>query len=580
LSSDVVEELGAFSIDLGMILAQPELPTKKEGHAMADATYDVIIVGGGNKALVTAIYLAKYGGMKVALFEERHELGGGWGSHEAASPGFISNTHASTVRRWYFLPLYRDFPEIEEKGFKLLHNKVALGFILKEDQSFLPLYHPEEDPSGEKTLQEVRRFASERDLDTWSRVYEMARAEGGYQMASLEETFNLPPPPGQPTPLERWLDNHTQQPDALFDKRFLSLSADQAAREFWDTEGLQYLTLRRSKAVGFPTEVGNSGLEVVRTIAMSLDCCFVRGGTHNAAHVCQRILLEHGGKFFTKNKVQKVLIENGAAKGIVLDDGTEILSKIVVTTVDPYQLCFDLIGSAHLESRLLRKVAHLERSLTCITWYTWALHESPDYRSSDYNPDVNDCQWLILGSRDVDSLIRESHWRRAGKNPPDPHIVNFHHHSLVDPTQAPAGKHVVGTEMHAVPAYSLSEREWIDYKKRHAEDVMTVWQDYMRNIGWSQVIGYDAITPYDTAMRQANMAPAGNWSIIDRVPGQTFPNNPVPELASHRTPIKNLYATGSAWGSYGGGHTGQGYTCYKAIAEDLELRKTWEGQSW
>ncbi|MEE9568275.1 MAG: NAD(P)-binding protein, partial [Candidatus Binatia bacterium] len=42
---------------------------------MADETYDAIIVGGGNKALVTAIYLAKYGGMKVAIFEERHELG-------------------------------------------------------------------------------------------------------------------------------------------------------------------------------------------------------------------------------------------------------------------------------------------------------------------------------------------------------------------------------------------------------------------------------------------------------------------------------------------------------------------------
>ncbi|MBI2211946.1 MAG: NAD(P)-binding protein, partial [Deltaproteobacteria bacterium] len=66
---------------------------------MADTTFDAVIVGGGNKALVAAIYLAKYGGMKVALFEERHELGGGWGSHEAAAPGFISNTHASTVRR-------------------------------------------------------------------------------------------------------------------------------------------------------------------------------------------------------------------------------------------------------------------------------------------------------------------------------------------------------------------------------------------------------------------------------------------------------------------------------------------------
>jgi phytoene dehydrogenase-like protein len=547
---------------------------------MADMTYDAIIVGGGNKALVTAIYLAKYGGMKVAMFEERHELGGGWGSHEAAAPGFISNTHASTVRRWYFLPLFRDFPEVEEKGFKLLHNKVALGIAMKEDHSFLPLYHPEGDPAGEKTLKEVHRFAGEKDAERWAKAYEMARPEGGYQLASLEETFNLPPPPGQPTPLQRWLNDYMNRPDALFDRRFLSLAADQAAREFWDSKGLQYLTLRRSKAVGFPTEVGNSGLEVVRTIAMSLDCCLIMGGTHSAAHACQRILLEHGGKFFTKNRVDSILIENGAARGVILADGTEVKSSLVITTVDPYQLCFDLIGPEKLDNGLLRQVANLERSLTCITWYTWALHEAADYKASDYNPDVNDCQWLILGSQDVDSLIQESHWRRVGKNPPVPHIVNFHHHSLADPTQAPQGKHVVGNETHAAPAYCLSEREWMKYKKQHADETMATWQHFMRNMNWDKVIGYDAITPYDSAMRQKNMAPAGNWSIIDRVPGQTFPLCPVPELASHRTPIKNLYATGSAWGSYGGGHTGQGYTCYKAIAEDLQLKKTWDGQPW
>ncbi len=567
---------------MGMVFAKQKLTnlSTNEGEAMADETYDAIIVGGGNKALVTAIYLAKYGGMKVAIFEERHELGGGWGSHEAASPGFISNTHASTVRRWYFLPLYRDFPEIEEKGFQLLHNKVALGIVMKEDQTFMPFYHPEEDPTGEKTNHEVRRFAGEKDAEKFSKIYEMARSEGGYQLAALEETFNLPPPPGQPTSLQRWLNDYMKRPDALFDRRFLNLSADQAAREFWEHKGFQYLTLRRSKAVGFPTEVENSGLEVVRSIAMSLDCCFIKGGTHNAAHACQRILLEHGGKFFTKHRVMRMLIENGAAVGVVLENGTEVTSKIVITTTDPYQLCFELIGPENLEDSLLRKVENLERSLTCINWYTWALHEAPDYKASDYNPDINNCQWLILGSSNVDSLIRESHWRRQGKNPPESHIVNFHHHSLVDSTQAPTGKHVVGSEMHAAPAYCLSEREWMKYKKQHAEDTMGVWRDYMRNMGWENVIGYDAITPYDSAMRQKNMAPAGNWSIIDRVPGQTFPSCPVPELADHRTPIKNLYATGSAWGSYGGGHTGQGYTCYKAIAEDQKLKKPWEGQPW
>jgi phytoene dehydrogenase-like protein len=39
---------------------------------MADKEYDVVFVGGGQKAIVAAMYLTKYGHLKVGLFEERH----------------------------------------------------------------------------------------------------------------------------------------------------------------------------------------------------------------------------------------------------------------------------------------------------------------------------------------------------------------------------------------------------------------------------------------------------------------------------------------------------------------------------
>ena len=46
---------------------------------MADKSFDVVIVGGGNKALIAAMYLTKDGKLRVGIFEERDELGGGWG---------------------------------------------------------------------------------------------------------------------------------------------------------------------------------------------------------------------------------------------------------------------------------------------------------------------------------------------------------------------------------------------------------------------------------------------------------------------------------------------------------------------
>jgi len=51
---------------------------------------------------------------------------------------------------------------------------------------------------------------------------------------------------------------------------------------------------------------------------------------------------------------------------------------------------------------------------------------------------------------------------------------------------------------------------------------------------------------------------------------------PVPELARHKTPIPGFYATGAAWPPTGGAWPGQGYACYKVLAEDFGLRKPWE----
>ena len=74
------------------------------------------------------------------------------------------------------------------------------------------------------------------------------------------------------------------------------------------------------------------------------------------------------------------------------------------------------------------------------------------------------------------------------------------------------------------------------------------------------------------------MAPAGNHNVIDIIPSQFGRSRPIPELARHATPIKNLYATGSAWHPYANASCWQGYNCYKIIAEDYGLAKPWEGK--
>jgi len=63
---------------------------------------------------------------------------------------------------------------------------------------------------------------------------------------------------------------------------------------------------------------------------------------------------------------------------------------------------------------------------------------------------------------------------------------------------------------------------------------------------------------------------------IDRSPFQIEENRPTPELANHRTPIKNLYATGGSWHVGSNAGSTEAYNCYRIIAKDLGLAKPWE----
>ncbi len=214
--------------------------------------------------------------------------------------------------------------------------------------------------------------------------------------------------------------------------------------------------------------------------------------------------------------------------------------------------------------------------MTCINWYSWAIHEPPDYKAAAFNPDINHTQRVVLGSRDDEAVLREAAWRRLGKQPPEPEVIVLGVHTMLDETRGPKGKHVAGTSQTVLPADALTFKEWKEYKKSNAEFVMKEWHDYAPNMEWNNVIGYIPITPYDTANRLKNMWPTGNHHVIDDIPGQSYKFKPISELAGHRLPIKNLYATGAAWGPVAGAHTGQGYRCYKAMAEDLGLEKPWE----
>jgi phytoene dehydrogenase-like protein len=363
-------------------------------------------------------------------------------------------------------------------------------------------------------------------------------------------------------------------PDSLT----MKASGMRAAQEWFESPELQSCILRF--AVSSAIDVNESGTGMM-TMGMGTTLPtigFNRGGTHQIAHAAHQILVQSGCRFFTNVAVEKAIIEGGTAKGIRLADGSEIAArKLVVSTLSPHQLVFDLIGAEHVDDVLKRRVKLLQDTFGCLMWYSFAVHEAPKYKAEAFNPDIHECQWLGLQpDPDPMHIARECLYQKLHKFPPlEDYAPTVGCHSLVDPSFAPPGKHVVQNEQLGPPASMHSEKEWLEIKTRYADELITIWKDYAPNMTWDNVIGVDTNCAYDH-QRMKNLGPNGTMACIDRSPFQIEENRPTPELANHRTPIKNLYATGGAWHVGSNAGSSESYNCYQIIAKDLGLGMPWK----
>ncbi|MBM2832217.1 MAG: phytoene dehydrogenase, partial [Dehalococcoidia bacterium] len=200
---------------------------------MADASYDVVLVGGGNKGLIAAMYLTKYGGLKVGIFEERHELGGGWSSEEGPAPGFLANICANNLGNpmlWYS-PIYEDFPEWVEYGIKPVIPLISRAYCFS-DGRWLGIYSEEHDPTQEKTARSLARF-SEKDAQTWLWLCE--KMNKYIKPAALEYSFNPPSPTGAPDAMEKLLAN----PDVGLDPHWRVKTYRQIMQDLFESIDIQ-----------------------------------------------------------------------------------------------------------------------------------------------------------------------------------------------------------------------------------------------------------------------------------------------------------------------------------------------------
>lgn len=551
---------------------------------MADAAYDAIVIGGGSKGMVLGMYLAKYGGLKVGMFEDRHELGGGCESIENSAPGFIANTHSFFhAPKLYHGLTEEDFPEyVEYGGVNLAAPVMGVVSLFGEDDTATGTFTVTNDPTQQKTAEIMGRF-SKRDGEFWLKFWGIY--ERYIRDAVLEYLSTPPDPLGAPEAIFEKMMKNPEVPEVI-DPQFMSMTPRQVFEVLFEAAENQILFQRAMYSSGFSMEERGMGLLAATTgMGMWADMMgWMKGGTHSFAHAAQRVFRENSGEYFTSSEVEKLIIENDTAKGIKLKDGTEIEArKLVVSTLSPHQVIFDLIGKERVSSHICRKVNVLVRDISLIHWYWFALHELPHYKAGDVmGLPIETAFWLNPASRDPRRLTREEMRRRfLQESPPYPDeplnlAVIGGNFSEVDKTQSPEEKYTLLIEQYDVPAFVHEEEWWLKQHEVIARGMIDELHKYAPNITWDTVIGWAPSSPY-TICRLKNMAPYGNWYIIDWTANQVGSNRPIPELAGYKVPgIKGFYCTGSGWHGSIGAADQSGYNCYKVIAKDFDLKKPWE----
>ncbi len=547
---------------------------------MPDKTFDAVIIGGGTKALFLAMYLIKYGGMSVGIFERRHEIGGCLATEEISAPGFRGNTHANIIMPLYYAPIYRDFPEFRDYGAQWEQYLCSDGAAFADNDTCLAIYSIKHDPTQERTAKEIARF-SQRDAEHWLKLYNTFHSDEVYRVM-VDQFFYPPEHFLDPAIIERQMGvfNKLLEADMVPDSLTLKSSPLRQIREMWESEELQYCHARFVVSAATDVNDPGMGMETVALGAQLPVLGFNKGGTHQIAHAAHQILVQMGCKIFTHAEVEKVIIENGSATGIRLADSSEIgARKLVVSAgLSPLQVVFDMIGREHFPAKTVRRTELIsDTHIGILMWCSFALKEPPIYKAETFNPDIHETFWLGLGTNsDPEHIANECRWANLGMFPP---LEDFSPvvccHSLVDPAFAPPGMHVAQNEMQSPPATAYTEAEWLKIKEKYADDMLTVWQKYAPNMTYDNLIGIDSNSAYDD-LRMKNLAPRGNCQTIDRSVFQQNENRPIPELANYRTPVGNFYATGAAWHPGPNGGSGEAYNCYKVIAADKGLDGPWQ----
>ncbi|HET7699146.1 MAG TPA: NAD(P)/FAD-dependent oxidoreductase [Vicinamibacterales bacterium] len=509
-------------------------------------THDTVIIGAGHNALTAAYYLAR-GGRRPLVLERRHVVGGCATSEEFA-PGYRAATLAHTIGP--LRPSIAADMQLERRGVRFVRPDPRIVAPSGDGRTLVF----STDPS--RTAEAIRPFSA-KDAARYADFCGALSRAGAFLGGLLDMT---PPSIDAPSRAELWeLLKAGRRFRALGRKDSFSLLrwgpmavADLVA-EWFETDLLQAVVAARAihgAAMG-PWSAGTGALLLLAAAfdrAPGGSSVTVAGGPGALTRAMADAAREAGAEIRTGAGVREIVVKDGAAAAVVLDDGTTIAAKTIVSGADPRRTFLTLIDPVELEPVFMTRIRNYRVPGT-VAKVNVALRALPAFTGLAGDPAVT-LQGRVHIGPGIDYLEKAFDASKYGESSTAPFLdVTFP--SIHDPSMAPAGRHVMSVHVQYAP-YRLRSGSWAALEDALAATVLSTLERYAPGVT-SLAEHRQVITPL--ALEQEFGLTGGHIHHGELALDQLFTMRPTLGWASYRTPIDGLFLCGS--GTHpGGGLTG------------------------
>ncbi|HEY7970227.1 MAG TPA: NAD(P)/FAD-dependent oxidoreductase [Candidatus Limnocylindrales bacterium] len=272
-----------------------------------------------------------------------------------------------------------------------------------------------------------------------------------------------------------------------------------------------------------------------------------KGGTGGISNAIGSAAQALGAEIRTEAPVERILVRDGRAVGVVLaGSGEEILADVVLSSVDARRTYLSLLESGTLEPGFEDEVRRFKFRGSSGK-VNMAVDRLPDFTCLP-GPGEH-LRGAISFSPSVDEMEQAYDDAKYGRFSSKPYI-DMIIPTLVDPSMAPPGKHVISCFVQYAPYHLAPELgSWDDQREAFGDAVVNRIAEFAPNI--KDVILYRNVqTPLD--IERTTGLTEGNIFQGELTLEQLFFNRPTPGHARFRTPVRDLWLCGSSTHPGGG----------------------------